>query len=108
MTPILDLLCEIARKSRNANDVVKFDDMVWVATRIYDIEREIDALRRVEHAGAIEEVERVAKMLTTHMDVILEKCRGVAAMKARIAELVTENDELRELLTHHDRPGGDE
>jgi hypothetical protein len=84
-TPHLDRLVEIADKTRQANNVVRFDDAAWITGHLFDIAREIAVLKNLEMP--IEHLERVSTTLLGQMDAILEKCRAVAAMKAKIAEL---------------------
>jgi hypothetical protein len=84
-TPYLDRLCAIAEKTRQANNVTKFDHAAWLVEHLSDLAREVTALRNVELP--IEHLERATATLVGQMDIILEKCRAVAAMKARIVEL---------------------
>jgi hypothetical protein len=84
-TPYLDRLLEIADKTRQANNVVRFDDTAWISDHLFDLAREVAVLKNIELP--IEHLERISVTLLTHMDVILEKCRAVAVMKSKITEL---------------------
>jgi hypothetical protein len=84
-TPHLDRLLDIAHKTRQANNIVRFDDAVWITGHLFDIEREVKALQMAEIPA--ENFAAIAGNLVTQMDVMLSKCRGVASMKTRITEL---------------------
>jgi hypothetical protein len=84
-TPHLDRLCEMANKALQANGIVRFDDAAWLVEHLYDLSIETGTLKNMELP--IEHLERVTAVLVGQMDVILEKCRAVAAMKARIIDL---------------------
>jgi hypothetical protein len=85
-TPHLTRLVEIAHKTRQANDIAKFDDAAWIMEHLFELANEVHALQQSELLLP-DTFEKIATNLLTHMDVILEKCRGVTAKEARIKQL---------------------
>jgi hypothetical protein len=52
MYPVLDRLREIVEKSKRSNHVVRYEDMCWIISHLYDIVTEIDDIcedNRVKH-----------------------------------------------------------
>ena len=86
-TPVLDKFRDIVAKTRQANSVVRFDDVVWITSHLYDIDREVASLQMLTVPW--EQAMEMSRMLLSNMDVILDKASNVAALKARIKELET-------------------
>jgi hypothetical protein len=95
-TPIIAKLREIASKTRQANDVLRFDDVIWVSTHIHDLVAEIETIELASQP--IDRFEEVCAKILAHMDTIIEKAAGVATLKGQIEALKRENEELKTLV----------
>jgi hypothetical protein len=99
-------LREIVSATHQAHHVVRFDHVIWLATRMYDLLREIDA---IELSGApIERYVEAQQTLIANMDALMAKTKGplLDEFDRLLKENAKKTEEIVELRIRNDTQGG--